>query len=398
MQIPRRLALSLLLFAVVGIIVYGFWPRPLPVDMAAVSRGAMRVTVDEEGRTRVIDRYVVSAPVAGYARRIDLNAGDTVEKGQVLVELEPLRSIVLDPRSRAEAEARVEAARSSLLAAQEQARAAAAEAEYAAAEYRRKVKLCEKDCIVSKEEMEKAQSLMQSSKAQKRSAEFAVEVARFELNAAKTALEHSAAKYVGEPSETVAIQAPISGRVLKVERQSEGVVNSGQPLIEIGDPRALEVVVDVLSPDAVRIGVGSSVLFERWGGEQALEGRVRVVEPAGFTKISALGIEEQRVQVVADIVSPPDQWLQLGDGYRVEARFILWQGSDVLQVPTSALFRHGEEWAVFVVEEGRAIKRHVKIGHQNGLSAEVLSGLAEGDLVITHPDDAVEQDSRVRRR
>ncbi len=398
MELRRQGGIFLLAVVVVALIGYGMWSHPVAVDMVTVKRAPLRVTVDEEGRTRVSDRYVLSAPVVGYARRIDFHVGDAVAQGQTLVELEPMRSTVLDPRSRAEAEARVAAARSALRVAQEKSHAAKAEAEFAEAEYNRKVKLCERDCIVSEEEKERARSLMRSARATQRSAEFAVEVARFELNAAQTALHHSAAADVGTPAETVAIRSPINGRILKVLRESEGVVDPGQPLIEIGDPGALEVVVEVLSADAVRIHPGTTVVFERWGGEADLPGKVRVVEPAGFTKVSALGIEEQRVIVVADITAPRQQWQQLGDGYRVEARFVLWQGESVLQLPTSALFRQGDAWAAFVVQDGVAELRQLSIGHQNGLQAEVLAGVEAGEKVVNHPDDAITDGSRVRLR
>jgi len=196
----------------------------------------------------------------------------------------------------------------------------------------------------------------------------------------------------------VVIKAPVNGRILKIDRKSEGVVNEGQALIEIGDPRALEVEVDVLSADAVRIRPGMPVIFERWGGEEDLKGKVRVIEPAGFTKISALGVEEQRVLVISDIVSPPEKWAELGDGYRVEASFILWEGPDVLQVPTSALFHYKVGWAVFVVRNNKAKLSTVNIGYNNGLSAEVLSGLVESDTVITHPDSSIGEGTRVRLR
>jgi len=196
----------------------------------------------------------------------------------------------------------------------------------------------------------------------------------------------------------VAVRAPAGGRVLKVLRKSEGVVGAGEPLLEIGDARALEVAVEVLSADAVRIAPGTRVLFERWGGPVPLEGRVRVVEPTAFTKVSALGVEEQRVRVIAGITSPRQLWERLGDGYRVEASFILWEGEDVLQVPASALFRYQQGWAVFVEEGAFARRRLVQVDHRNGLAAEILSGLAEGERVIVHPDDSVEDGKAVQPR
>ncbi|MDH4285534.1 MAG: HlyD family efflux transporter periplasmic adaptor subunit, partial [Gallionellaceae bacterium] len=212
--------------------------------------------------------------------------------------------------------------------------------------------------------------------------------------------ERTALKYSGKAGarKPVTVRSPVNGRVLKIPRISEGVVAAGQALLEIGDPSALEVEVDVLTADAVRLKPGTRVVFERWGGEGMLEGAVRVVEPAGFTKVSALGVEEQRVWVIVSFTSPPAKWQQLGDGYRVEAQFILWEESNVLQVPSSALFREGEGWSLFAVQEGRAVKRSVKAGQRNGLSAQILSGIAEGERVIVHPDDRVRDGVKVALR
>lgn len=390
----RHWGLILAAVALVAALVWGFMPRPVPVDVAAVSRAPLRVTIEEEGRTRVIDRYVVSAPVAGYARRIDLRVGDTVSKGEMLVDIEPLRSTVLDPRSRAEAEARMAAAQAAARAAEQNLRAAAADAEMARREFARREALALENRI-AREERDRAEAAMQRSEAVHRSAAFALEVARYELQAAQAVLQHSAARSAGEPSEQLAVNAPVNGRVLGIPRKSEGVVASGQALIEIGDPRALEVEVEVLSADAVRILPGMAVEFTRWGGGDALQGVVRTVEPTGFTKISALGVEEQRVLVIADIRSPADAWSRLGDGYRVEASFVLWQDDDVLQIPASALFRHDGGWAVFSVTEGRAQARRVTVGHNNGFAAEILEGLEADEQVIVHPSDAVDDGVRV---
>ncbi len=388
MQWRRTIGLSSLPLLIAAAIVYGFMPKPVAVDMAEVVRKPLRVVVEEEGRTRVIDRYQISAPVAGYARRIELKVGDPVQRGQALAALEPLPATVLDPRSRAQAQARVSSAKAALKAAQENARAAQASHDFARAEYARIHELY-KSQGVSKTEEDKAAAEARRVYANLRSAKFAVEVARHELEAAKTALQFSAERGKKAAPEQVVISSPIDGSVLKINRESEGVIGMGQDLIEVGDPRALEVVVDVLSADAVRIVPGTRVLFERWGGAQALEGVVRVVEPVGFTKVSALGVDEQRVWVVADIVSPPEQWQRLGDGYRVEASFILWEQDDVLQIPASSLFRDGDAWAVFVVSDDTALHKRVDIGRRNGLSAQVLSGLGEGERVITHPDDSI---------
>jgi HlyD family secretion protein len=386
-----------MLAVIVLAIAYGFMPKPVLVETAEVKREYMRVTIEEEGKTRVMNHFVISSPVAGFALRIDLDVGDYVKRGQTITELEPLRATVLDPRSRAEAEARVAAAEASLRAAQENARAAGAGAEFASKELER-IRQLIKDSLVTQESLDEAETEVRRTEAALRSSEFSVEVARHEKEAARTALKYSAAQKPGDYPEKVVIKAPVDGSILKITRKSEGVVREGQALIEIGDPRALEVEVDVLSADAVRIRPGTPVLFDRWGGDEPLEGKVRVVEPAGFTKISALGVEEQRVLVISDIVSPPEKWSQLGDSYRVEARFILWEDDNVLQIPASALFRHGDSWAVYVMENKKAHLRTVQIGHRNGLSAQITSGLTEGDMVITHPDSSIEDGSRVRLR
>lgn len=382
---------------IIGAIVYAFVPGPVAVETTAAARGLLQVTVEEEGKTRVIDRFVVSAPVAGYARRIELEVGDPLKRGRPLVIVEPLRSQVLDPRSRAEADARVSAALASLNAAQENERAAATEAEHTAADLERLKPLYESG-FASKELFERTESDARRTAATHRSAQFAVEVARHELEAARTALRYSGAGRSEALPDQVTVRAPVDGQVLKVQHKSEGVVNAGEALVEVGNPRSLEVEVDVLSADAVQIKPGARVLFERWGGGESLEGRVRVIEPVGFTKVSALGVEEQRVWVISDLVSPSEQWERLGDGYRVEARFIIWEGQNVLQIPTSALFRHGDGWAVFVADGRRARRRPVEIGHRSGLTAEILSGLKEGETVITHPSDAINDGVRIRPR
>ncbi len=397
MQMKRSLGLGIAGLLVVGALVFGFLPRALIVDVKHAERGPLSVTVDEEGQTRVIDRYVVSAPVAGFARRIALDVGDPVEAGDILLELEPLRSDVLDPRSRAEAEARVASSRAALLEAEQQITAARADQELSRLDLERKEKLRETQ-YVSEGELDRAQATARSARAKLRSAEFGMDVAKHELEAARTTLEYSAATNGADPPEMVAVTAPVSGRVLRLIRESEGVVNSGQALLELGNPKALEVEVDVLSADAVRITPGTRVLYYRWGGDTPLEGIVRVVEPTGFKKISALGVEEQRVWVISDITSPPGDWERLGDGYRVETSFILWEEDDVLQIPASALFRDGGGWAVYAVIGGRAVLTPVTPGRRNGLRAELVAGLSAGDAVIIHPGDDVADGVRVRPR
>lgn len=390
----RRIFLALIAIFVAWGLFQGFRPQPIEVDIGAASRGPLRVSVEQEGRTRVVDRYVVAAPVDGYARRIRLDVGDSVERGATLIELEPLRAEVLDVRRRAEAMARIAAAESSVSAAEQRVTAAASSASLAQKELER-TRALRRAGHVSAAVEDRAAGDAERSAAELRSAQFAVATARHELEAARTALKYAAH---GGSAEPVSVRAPVAGRVLKIPRKSEGTVAAGQPLIEIGDPRALEVEVDVLSADAVRIHPGTRVVFERWGGEGALEGAVRVIEPAGFTKVSALGVEEQRVWVIVAFTSPATQWQRLGDGYRVEASFIVWEANDVLQIPASALFRDGNGWAAFAVEQDKAVKRRVEVGQRNGLSAQVISGINAGERVIVHPDDRVREGVRVVTR
>ena len=376
---------------------YGFMSGPVLVNTAEAVRGRFALTVEEEGRTRVVDRYVISAPVSGYVLRTGFDAGDAVQKGELLTELEPLRSGVLDPRSRAEAEARVAAAEASIRSVQEAVASARASADFAQRERDRMEALYE-ESIISEQRYDNAGTTYRRAEADLRSAEFALEVARYEKEAAQAALKYSAGQKQGRAAEKVKIESPVKGRILKILRESEGVVPEGEPLFEVGDPASLEIEVDVLSEDAVRIRSGMKVIFDRWGGESSLEGRVRIVEPSGFTKISALGVEEQRVLVISDIVSSPEMWDHLGDAYRVEAKFVVWEKDDVLQIPSSALFRYRDEWAVFVMKNRRASLQEVTVGSRNGLSAEIISGLSEKDLVITHPDSSLEDGMSVKLR
>lgn len=396
-QLRGRLAyLSVALLVAAGI-GYGFMPRPVPVELVEARKGALAVAVEEEGRTRVRERYVVAAPVAGHARRITLKVGDRVAAGQAVASIEPTHAASLDPRSRAQATARVEAAQAALLAAREKARAAAAEARLAEQELARAESLGQAK-FISQAAVDQARSRLQASQATRQSAEYASQVAQHEVAVARAALAQASALAAGAPAETLRVTAPVAGHVLGVPHESEGAVLAGQPLLEIGNPETLEVMVEVLSTAAVKIPLGAKVLLDRWGGERTLEGRVRVVEPAGFTKVSALGVEEQRVRVLVDIAAPREQWKSLGDGYRVEASFVLWEGTDLLLIPGSALFRRGDGWAVYVADADRARLRTVRIGQRNGLTAQVVEGLRVGDRVIDHPDDKIVDGVRVKPR
>jgi HlyD family secretion protein len=393
-RLRRWIGIALVAAAVVAALIYAWRPQPVLVEAVEVSRGDLMVTIEEEGKTRVTDRFVVSAPLAGFARRIALEEGDAVNQGQLITTLEPLRVPALDPRTRAQTEAQGAAAEASVSVARERVRAAQTDARYWESELARVEKLM-KSGDVARDRYDRTVAEERRARAVLSEAEQRVEAAEAEVKAARSALGVSAFERAGE---TLAIRSPVSGRILKLIRQSEGVVSPGEPLLELGSVRSLEVVVELLSADAVRVGPGTRVLLTRWGGEQPLEARVRMVEPLAFTKVSALGVEEQRVNVIADIVTPRNVWQRVGAGYRVEASFVLWEGRNVLQVPAGALFRQQDEWAVFVVDQGLARRRKVEIGHRNGLAAEVLSGLAEKDRIIAHPDSSIEDGKPVQPR
>ena len=388
------LATTVLVVAGLG---YGFLSRKLPVDVAAVETAPLTVTVEEEGKTRVQERYLVSAPVAGYARRIDLKAGDAVAVGQVLAVIEPARSGALDPRTEAQAQAQVRAAQAAFAVAQENARAAAATTQLAQQE-RIRVEALRQSNFVSPQALDSARSAETRARAMQQAAAYSVKVARFELDMARAAVASTTRLQAGGAAEPMHVRAPVAARVLRLIHEIEGAVAAGQPLLEVGNPQSLEVEAEVLSTHAVKIVPGTQVMLDRWGGEGTLQGSVRVVEPSGFTKISALGVEEQRVRVIIDLTSPREVWQRLGDGYRVEARFVLWQGKGVLQLPTSALFRQGAGWAVFVLKGGRATLTPVEIGQRAGLRTQLLSGLDAGTQVITHPDDRLSDGVRVKPR
>lgn len=404
----RRFWTVALAALVVAALAWGFWPRPLKVEAVEARRAPLRVTVEEEGRTRARDRYVVSAPVAGFMRRLEWRAGDRVRPGDIVTRIGPARSPALDPRSREQAEARVSATEAAVRAVQarartreEEVRTAQVNAAHAEREAERAAPLA-KSGDISREyydklvfEARRAGTALDTARQAAAAARAEVETARAEVAAARAALSGAAAPPVAPGSQVMPVRVPAGGRILRLLRESEGAVNAGEPLVEVADARALEVEVEVLSADAVRMGPGTRVLLERWGGEQPLEAVVRTVEPRGFTKISALGVEEQRVLVIVDIVEPESRWLRLGDGYRVEASFVLWEADAVLQVPAAALFRHGAGWAVFVVENGAARRRAVETGRRTGLAAQIVSGLKEGERVIVHPDDALEDGKTV---
>lgn len=392
MKWAKRVGMVVVLLAVLGLVAYGFMPRPVPVDTAAVSRGQLAVTVDEEGRTRVRDRFVLSAPIAGRIERIGLKVGDTVESGALVTRLHALPAGPLDPRARAQAEAAVQAADAARRQADAQVAAATADLAFADSELARIEKLLASG-NATREAREAAGTRQASASAALDSARFGAQAAAWNLEAARAALLQDGGG--GVPLE---VRSPVRGQVLRLMRESEGPAMAGEMLLEIGDPAGLELVADFLSRDAVRIQPRMKARIERWGGAGALNAVVRRVEPYGFTKVSALGVEEQRVNVVLDFADGPGSHEALGDGYRVEVRVILEESVNVLKVPAGAVFTVKEGSAVFVVSEGRAALTPVKSGRRNGLEVEILEGLTEGTLVVLHPPDTVQDGKQVSPR
>jgi HlyD family secretion protein len=380
----KKILIAGLVLVAVALLALGFRPSPTLVDAQSVTRGHLAITVEEEGRTRVIDRYQVSAPIAAQARRIQLEVGDTVRLGDVLVVLDALAAPALDVRSVQEARARLAAAEAALETAREDVRALATQALFLREEHRRLTALAEEG-LISRSSLDRAAAEADHADALTRSARFRVQTATAQRDAAQAVLAYSGGEDPGA-SGVLTLTAPVAGQVLRRHFESARVVQPGEGILEIGDPTRLEVAVDVLSADAVRIEAGMRVILERWGEPRELNGRVRRVEPTGFTKISALGVEEQRVWVIVDITSAPQDWSRLGDGYRINARFVLWEKDDILRVPTSALFRYQDNWAVFVVQDRRAQLRRVEIGRRGGIYSEVLDGLDEDEVVVVHPD------------
>ena len=375
----------------VTLIVVGLWPKAVSVEVAQISRGPLIVTVDEEGMTRVRNRYVVSAPVSGQLRRIDWKPGAVVEAGEtILAVLENPGADFLDARTQAQAEARVRAAEAARDAATAQRERAAAAARMYAADFERAKTLGDQK-VLSAQEFDTARMRSDVAVQDARAAEFGLKVAEFELQQAQAILIRGRSG----GSEPLVIRSPVSGRILRVLQESSRVVPSGFALLEVGDPKDLEVRIEVLSRDGVTVRPGARVILEQWGGPQPLNARVRLVEPSAFTKISALGVEEQRVYVVADFTDPVERRETLGDSFRVETRIVTWETEDALRCPTGALFQTRGQWFTYTVEGGRARLRSVNVGRSNGVLATITGGLDESAVVIVYPGDKVVDGTRV---
>lgn len=383
------------------------WPTPILVDIATATMGPMEVTIDDDGKTRVRHIYTVSAPVAGKVLRIShpsgeegisVHVGDEVTANETVVAaMQPTAPSFLDIRSREELQAAVTAAAASVKLAEAEVRRIEAALEFSRDELRRAQTLARSDTISAKA-LDKAELDVETTEAALASIKAQLDVRRSEQAMATARLIDPASIATStNPSCCIQIKAPVNGRVLKIVQESEAPVPAGAPLIEIGDPLDLEVVAELLSTDAVRIKPGASVRIDGWGGS-AIMGRVRRVDPAGFLKVSALGIEEQRVRTVIDFVDPPAAWSQLGHEFRVIVHVTIWSAANVLTVPVSALFRQGDDWAVFAVKDGQARTTLVKVGQRNNRLAEVLSGLSAGDQVVLHPSDRIEDGVSVAER
>lgn len=387
-QTRRTLGMLLVLAVVAAGLVWAFRPEPVLVDMQPLERGSLVVSIAEEGFTRVKDIFVVSSPIAGKLRRVELKPGDAVRANDtVLVQVEPAAPPFLDTRSRAQVEAEVRAAEAARDLAVAELEKAQAQLAFAESEMKRVSELATRE-TASQRALEQAAMQSRTGRASVATAEAAVRLREHELELARAKLMDPALT-AGAADRCVGVRSPVDGTVLRVLQESEAVVPAGAPLVEVGDPGAIEVVAEVLTTEAVRLAPGTEVIVERWGGDN-LAGRVRRVEPNAFVKVSALGVEERRVLVIVDLLAPPAAHAALGHGYRVDLRFVLARAADVLKVPVGALFRDGDGWAVFVAENDVASHRAVRIGLMNDHQAELLSGLVAGAQVIVHPSDRVE--------
>jgi HlyD family secretion protein len=392
MRLLRSSRLLLTIAIVAAIAAAAFWPETMVVDVVTATEGPMQVTIDEEGETRVRERFVISAPVAGRITRIELEPGDDVRRGVTeLVRMTPQEAPLLDPRTRTELSAAVEAARAAVGEAQAERGRAAASLARSRSALTRQESLADAG-LIARDELEAAQTAVTTADEAARAAEFAVSRAEYELQLARARLQTP-----GGAGASIKITAPIDGAVLKRLHESAAVVLAGEPLLEIGDPNHLEIVSDLLSTDAVRVPARAEVLIERWGGARPLQGRVRRVEPSGFMKVSALGVEEQRVNVIIDLADAAAA-RALGDGYRVEVRIITWREENVLKVPIGSLFRRGEGWALFGVADGVARLQPVDLGERNDTEAQILGGVSAGQMVVLHPPDTLTDGMRVTVR
>ena len=375
-----------------GLVAVALWPQTTAVTVETVVRGPLTVTIDEDGRTRVRDRFVVTSPVPGEVLRIGLEPGDRVERGRtVLAVVRPAEPTPLDARTRAELDASLAGAEAAHGRAVAEERRAQTSLDMLEKQVHRTEALAAAGAVAT-ETLEMQQADLRAAADAVRAAGFAVAQASQEVEAVRARLGAGSAR-AGRP---LSILAPVDGVVLARHVESQRVVAPGEPLLELGDPAAIEIVADLLSVDAVRVQPGTRVLIDQWGGDETLNGRVRRVDPSGFTKVSALGVEEQRVNVIIDLQDPPPSARALGDGFRVEVRVVMWDDPAVLQVPLSTLFRIGSDWAVYAVEDGRAVLHRVTLGQRSARAAQVLAGVDEGAVLVAYPPDTLTDGARVR--
>ena len=391
-RLSRRWLLALAAFGALAAV--AFWPTAVTVDVTTVARGPLTVTIDEDGDTRVHHRFVVSAPLAGRVERIDLDPGDTVAKGAPIARLHGEPAQFLDARSRAEATAAVDAARGLVGRARADEQRARAALNLATADLAREEALAASG-LTTRQSLDARRSTVVTAREAVSAAGFAVAAATADLEGARARLLPTSLDGGGR---VVTVTAPVTGVVLKRFLDSESVVSAGAKLVELGDPSHVEIVADLLSSDAVRVRPGMRVGLTEWGGDRAMGGVVERVEPSGFTKISALGVEEQRVNVIIDVDDDGAAWSAMGDGFRVEVAITIWHADDVVTVPTGALCRTGADWAVFVVVDGRARRTGLTLGHRTPLAAEVTAGLEAGARVVVHPPDTLADGDRVTAR
>lgn len=399
-KISRRFLVLSAAALIAASLAWAFRPLPLEVDMGEVARRPMTLTVDEEGRTRVRDAYTVSAPVDGRLLRVEVRPGDAVTGGKTVVgRMVPSVPTPLDARDETRARADLAAAEAALKLARADRERAAADRDLAQVQLRR-IRGLRRSGAASQLQLDQAEREARTTAAALHNAEAAIAVREAERRGALSRLRRfggEGAKDAG--TKGLPIHAPADGRVLRVMRESEGPVSAGTPLMEIGDvENGLEVVVELLSSEAVRVSPGDRALLSGWGGDAILNGTVERIEPFAFTKVSALGVEEQRVNAIVRLTDPPEAFARLGHGFRVEVRIVVWEARDALAAPSSAVFRNGRDWAVFVVEDGTARLRAVAIGRNNGVDAQVLDGLRPGDRVVVYPSSDLTDGARVARR
>ncbi|WP_299344298.1 HlyD family efflux transporter periplasmic adaptor subunit [uncultured Maritalea sp.] len=398
----RNWIILVVIIGVVGALTYAFWPKPISVDLGVVERAPMVVTIDEDAKTRVQDVYTVSTPVAGRLQRVEVEPGDMVIGGtSIVASMLPTNPAALDVRSREQALATTKAAEAALQLARAEHERAVADKELSEIDLQRTTQLFEKE-VVSRATLDRAQSVARSAAAVLDTTAAAISMREADLEIARAQLisfDDQGNPSVSRGAASIPLRAPVSGRVLQVKQVSETTLPAGTPILEIGDiSNGMEIIVELLSSDAVKVGVGDRVIVDNWGGPKQLGGTVTRVDPWGYTKYSALGVEEQRVGAIIEFTDPWEQRQSLGHGFRVEVKIVVWEDQNALVVPSSALFREANDWAVFTVEDGKASKRNVKIGQNNGLQAQVLEGLAEQEVIVLYPGANLVEGAAVEQR